>query len=175
MKFRLLAMAMLSLLLAIPGIAADSEVGISVGFVPTGHASVRVAGSRDIAKRSADGCWGMYEVEAMVHKEPGDAVVLLVALDVLVAPRDSNIDPASPDVSWGYLATIEHLHASLFDHGTSVNAFPALELNLDEVLRESFLDQGDNLWPWGFRARALLLNREATIVATAEAELWLEP
>ena len=167
-------MALLSLLLAVPGGAADSELGVSIGFVPTGDASVLTAGRRDFAKRSTDGRWGTYDVEAMVHKAPGDAVVLLVALDVLVAPRDSNIDPASPDVSWGYLATVEHLHASVFDHGEAVNAFPALQLNLDQALDESFSDQEHNLWPWGFRARAMLLNRHAKIVARAEAELWLE-
>lgn len=106
---------------------------------------------------------------------------LLSSLETLVAPwplpPELEGKDVTKEVSWGVLVSHENLDARLLDGrlGCERQEAKVFEIDLDEILREGFTRQDDNLWLWALRVEVRLLDREGRLLAEGRGQLDLPP
>jgi len=173
----------LTLLMATPQLMGGE--GLSV---PTAVAFVSRAGLDDNPvtrlSRGARGSWGVLDVHATIQAPPGagyDDYVVLASIEACVAPHPlpSELEGKDPvdEVGWAYIATMPTV-ASVVLHSVPPQAsrhVKPISIDIDGVLRKTFGDPNDRLWPYAFRATVFVLDRNAHIIGRDSAVVRIGP
>jgi hypothetical protein len=155
----------------------DSPIYIPLG----GNAgTTRTSGVTQIGPRP-DGRWGKYGVVATVIASERNDFFVLATLDAIVAPRvlppELRNRDLTREVSWGVVASSRNLSTQVLQRVRPLTRRPvqAFILDVDRLLRDSFSDQNETLWPWAVRTTVRLLDRDGNVLASNSAVLRISP
>ena len=129
------------------------------------------------------GVVGRYDVVASIrnHKRSYDDYFLLASVEAIVAPKVIPPELVGQDlttaVGWGYIATMDTLQAQVIRSIAPSDQVSrtVMILDVDEVLRRSFSDPDESLWPWAFRVTVYIVDRYGKALSHGSGVLRLNP
>jgi len=110
---------------------------------------------------------GAYKVFASIRnpEQSYQDYFLLVAVEIVAAPREVTSELVGKDltqtVAWSYLATTRNMSCQVVHdmRGEEERRLEVFELDPDQVVKGSFSDPADTLWPWAFRVTVYMVDR----------------